>query len=232
MGKIRVPVRRPVGTPLTAPIEATDLMLATLRRTPFSDDDWLYEFKYDGYRCLIRKADDVVELVSRNGKSFNRSFVDVVEAVRAVPGDFTWDAELTVDHDTGHSSFERLQTRARTSLPKNITAAVREHPARLYVFDMLTSGSRDLRGLPLSERKAHLRDAFADTRTLIYPSGVVGVGTWVFEQAVKHGFEGMVAKRLVAPYRAGRSLDWLKIKNAGYGRPAALGWGRSRLPPS
>src|SRR5260370_1758608 len=70
--------------------------------------------KYDGFRCLVRKHDECVELVSRPGNSLNRSFPDIVEAVAAVPGNFVWDAELTVDTPTGQSDFNRLSKRART----------------------------------------------------------------------------------------------------------------------
>ncbi|WP_233890102.1 ATP-dependent DNA ligase [Paraburkholderia flagellata] len=204
-------------------IEASDLMHATVRAAPFSDKGWLYEWKVDGFRCLVRKRSGRVDLVSRQGNSFNRSFPDVVQAVASVPGDFTWDAELTVGDARSKAAFDHLQQRARTSSAKSLPAAVRRHPARLFVFDMMESGDTDLREQPLNERKAWLRDSFDDTETLIYASGVVGVGVLVFQEVRKYGFEGMVAKRLSSPYRRGRTRDWLKIKNPDYERRAALG---------
>lgn len=207
-------------------LKASDLMLATLARKPFSDPDWLYELKYDGFRCLACKSAGEVNLWSRNGNLFNGSFPDVVEAVSAVPGDFAWDAELTVDDDTGRSSFERLRQRAVTKTAKNVRAAARSDPARLYVFDALSIDDVDLRSLPLTERKVHLRKSFDNTQTLIYASGVKGEGLLVFNEVENLGLEGMVAKRMDSPYQRGRSRDWLKIKFQGYGRPAALGWGR------
>jgi bifunctional non-homologous end joining protein LigD len=212
---------------LSAPlIEAADLMLATLRPRVFSDKAFLYELKYDGYRCLVRKTGASVDLISRAGNLLNPSFPDIVAAVTAVPGDFTFDAELTVDEANGRSSFEWLRRRAVTKLPMRVRAAVARHPARLYLFDALSVGGEDLRELPLVERKNYLRDAFGDTNTLIYATGIVGAGEWVFEQAKGLDLEGMVAKRMSSPYRSGRSPDWLKIKNPRYSRPAALGWGR------
>jgi bifunctional non-homologous end joining protein LigD len=208
-------------------IEAADLMLATLWAKPFSRKGWLFELKYDGYRCLVRKRrGGLVELITRNGNLLNRSFPDIVAAVAAVPGDFVWDAELTVDEHDGRSSFERLQTRARTSAPARVRAAIREHPARLYVFDMLAEDDADIRHLPLIERKHILRESFDNTAVLIYVTGIVEAGEWVFEQAQAHDFEGMVGKRLDAPYMRGRTKDWLKVKNQAYSRQAALGWGR------
>lgn len=207
-------------------IDASDLMLATLYRRPFSDPEWLYELKYDGFRCLIRKTGERVDLLSRNGNLFNGSFPEIVDAVSRVPGDFAWDAELTVDDATGRPSFERLQRRAVTRTAKNVRAASRDDPARLYIFDALSIDGEDLRGLPLLERKERLRESFDDTKTLIYASGVQAAGEWVFEKAASLDLEGMVAKRLSSTYQKGRSRDWLKIKHAGYSRQAALGFGR------
>jgi bifunctional non-homologous end joining protein LigD len=207
-------------------MDASDLMLATLHKRPFSDPEWLFEIKYDGFRCLIQKLGERVDLISRNGNAFNGSFPDIVAAVTAVPGDFVWDAELTVDDAGGRPSFERLQRRAVTRTAKNVKAAAKTDPARLYVFDTLSIDGEDLRGLWLLERKERLRDSFDDTQTLIYASGVRGAGEFVFGQAQSLDLEGMVAKRLDSTYQRGRSRDWLKVKYAEYSRPAALGFGR------
>jgi bifunctional non-homologous end joining protein LigD len=120
------------GVARPRPIEASDLMLATVRKRPFSDPDWLYEWKYDGFRCLVRKTSSRVELLSRNGNSLNTSFPDFVEAVSLAPGDFVWDGEL--------------------------------------------NRKRDLRGLPLIDRKRYLRDAFQDSGTLVFASAIIGAG--------------------------------------------------------
>lgn len=207
------------------PIEPSDLMLATLYNRPFSDPEWLFEIKYDGFRCLVRKAGGRVDLLSRNGNSFNGSFPDVVSAISGIFGDFTFDAELTVDDAGGRPSFERLQRRAVTRTAKRVPAASGINPARLYLFDALSIDGEDLRALPLHERKERLRDSFVDTQTLIYASGVRGAGEWVFERAKSLDLEGMVAKRLDSTYRKGRTRDWLKIKYGGYSRPAGFGFG-------
>jgi ATP-dependent DNA ligase len=200
---------------LTRPIEASDLMLATLRARPFNDKEWLFEWKYDGFRCLVRKSDQV-DLISRAGNSLNASFPDVVRAVSAVPGDFVFDAELAVGSGRGNE-FALLHQRAKTVSAKNVPAAARRCPARLYVFDMLAN-KKDLRGLPLIERKAILRDSFEDTDSLSFVSGIIGDGIAVFGLVKTHGFEGMVCKRLASPYVRGRTRDWFKVKWAGYSR--------------
>jgi bifunctional non-homologous end joining protein LigD len=126
-------------------IEARELMFPTRRATPFSDKEWLFEWKYDGLRCLVRKEGECVDLISRSGKSFNDSFPEIVDAVAAVPGEFVWDGELTVDEPTGHPSLRKVQGRARTSTRVKMDAVKTEYPARLYVFDILASMANDLR---------------------------------------------------------------------------------------
>ncbi len=207
-------------------IEAADLMHATLQKRPFSSHDRLFEWKFDGFRCLVRKERDRVELTSREGKSFNLSFPDVVKAVAAVPGDFVWDAELAVGSGRGPVEFANLQQRARTVSPRSIPAAARNCPARLYVFDMLARGRQDIRDQPLVIRKGVLRQTFDDTLTLVYVTDVETVGELVFEQVTKHDFEGMLCKRKDSLYVRGRSLNWIKVKNAAYSRQTALGFGK------
>jgi bifunctional non-homologous end joining protein LigD len=207
-------------------IDAPDLMHATHHRAPFSHENWIFELKYDGYRCLVRKFGSRVELISCQGKCMNRSFPDVVAALERVPGSFVWDAELTVDEPTGQSSFERVQVRARTSVATRVRASMKLHPARLHMFDLLAAGARDLRALSLIERKKRLVDTFEDTAVLICVTRTAAVGGQVFEQVGLHNFEGMVAKRIDSTYQAGRCRNWLKFKNANYSRPAARDFGR------
>ncbi|CAN7338986.1 MULTISPECIES: DNA ligase [Paraburkholderia] len=213
--------------PMAVMIEATDLMHSTLQTRPFSNRDWVFEWKLDGFRCLVRKYGEQVDLISRQGNFFNTSFPEIVKAIAAVPGDFVWDAELTVGSGRGAIEFASLQQRARTLLPRNVPAAAKKCPARLYVFDMLSSGKRDVRDRPLFERKEQLRDSFDDTPHLAYTTHVEGVGELVFEQVQLNDFEGMVAKRTWSVYMRGRSLNWIKVKNAGYCRQAALGFGKT-----
>lgn len=208
-------------------IKPSDLMHATRRQRPFSHDDWLFEWKVDGFRCLVDKCGDEVAITSRQGKPFNRSFPEIVEAVAAVPGNFVWDSELAIGDGRGATAFGQLMERLSTTSPRNIPAVARRRPARIFVFDMLLSGKDDLRQMELTERKARLRDAFDDTERLVYLTDVERVGELVFEQVKIHDFEGMVAKRKSSRYTRGRSLDWIKIKNADYSRPAALGFGHA-----
>jgi bifunctional non-homologous end joining protein LigD len=218
------------GVPLAPPLSERDLMHATRQREPFDDDAWLYENKLDGFRCVAQTtAGGAVGLCSRTGKPFLSAFPDVArEVATLVRGDAVLDGELTVDDARGHQQFELLLRRARLSVPLRVREAVHEWPARFYVFDLLALNGRDLRGLPLLERKRLLRKLFDDSGTLIFVNGIHAQGCAVFEQIVALDLEGMVAKRLDSTYQRGCSRNWLKIKNPSYHRRAALGFGWHR----
>jgi bifunctional non-homologous end joining protein LigD len=220
--------RRPPGVPLERPIMASDLMQATSRRHPFDDASWLYEIKYDGYRCLARNSAGDVQLLSREGNTFAPAFPEIAAAVSGLRRDVVIDTELTVDDKRGHQLFERLQRRARMSVPHRVRSTAIEFPARLYLFDLLALDGQDVRGLPLLERKRLLRHVFDDSETLVFVNGILEQGCAVFEQIVALDLEGMVGKRLDSTYHRGRSRDWLKVKNPSYHRRAALGFGWHR----
>jgi ATP-dependent DNA ligase len=162
------PRRRRFGVPLEHPIEPADLMNASSRRHPFDDENWLYEIKFDGYRCLARKDGGEVRLLSREGNAFTPAFPEIANAVSGVRGNVVMDCELTVDDKRGHQLFETLQRRSRMSVPFRVRAAATECPARLFVFDLLATDSRDMRGLALLERKRLLRDVFDDSSLLVF----------------------------------------------------------------
>jgi bifunctional non-homologous end joining protein LigD len=222
--------RRPPGIPLERPIVPSDLMHATSCRQPFDDENWLFELKIDGFRCMTGKAGNEVKLLSRQGNPFNQAFPEVAAAVSALRHDVVMDAELTVDDARGHQLFDTLQRRSRMSVPYRVRAAANEYPARLYIFDLLALDGRDVRGLPLLERKAHPRDVFDDSETLVFVNGILEQGCAVFERiVVALGLEGMVGKRLDSTYHRGRSRNWLKVKNPSYPRAAlGFGWHRNR----
>ena len=123
---------------------------------------------------------------------------------------------------------ERIFPLHSTSLPYRVAAAARQDPARLYVFDMLADDETDLRRLPLKERKDILRAIFDTISKLVYATGIVGAGAWVFSQVQARDLEGMIAKRLDSTYQRGRSRDWIKIKSTTYSRPSCP-WLRSAL---
>jgi bifunctional non-homologous end joining protein LigD len=84
----------------------------------------------------------------------------------------------------------------------------------LYAFDLLELNGEDMRPLPLRERKARLERLLSRSRTgIVFNDHTDEDGATIFQQACKMGLEGIVSKRLSAPYRSGQSRDWIKVKN-------------------
>jgi DNA ligase D-like protein (predicted ligase) len=183
--------------------------LATLTRDRFSDPAWIYERKLDGERCLAYRSGDRVLLMTRNQQDVSGTYPEVRDALAAQScQDFVCDGEV-VAFDGQATSFSRLQQRLGVRDPGGELR--RRVPVFYYIFDLLAAGD-DLRGLPLVERKKLLRNTLAFADPLRFTEHRVGDGVAYYEQACRDGWEGLIAKRADAPYRAGRTRDWLKFK--------------------
>ena len=193
-------------------VEDTELMLAETRAEPFSKPGWLFEVKLDGYRMRAACQDGAAILHSRKGLDYAESFPEIARAVKAIPFDgVILDGELVVLDESGHPSFNKLQTRAKLGAREAKRAAI-ESPATLYVFDLLAFAGYDLRKLPLVKRKEILQKVLPQTGPLRYSEHFEKNGEALYEQVVKLGLEGIMAKKADSPYRSGRSGDWLKIR--------------------
>ncbi|HEX6133591.1 MAG TPA: DNA ligase D [Longimicrobiales bacterium] len=222
-----------LDVPTRAPnVDDVGLMLAETRRDPFDDDGWVFELKYDGYRVLGARQARGVALRSRNGNDMTRALPEIADALARLPyGDFIVDGEVVVHDEAGLPSFQRLQKRARLTRSLDIQRAAAELPATLYVFDLLAFAGRDLRGLPLTERKALLRDLLPSTGVLRYSDHIVGRGKAFFELAESMQLEGIMGKRADSPYRAGRSREWVKIRASRVDDFAVIGLKSSKNAP-
>src|SRR5213594_3782413 len=193
-------------------VEDTELMLAETRADPFTKDGWLFEVKLDGYRMRAACQDGEPILYSRKGLDYTESFPEIARAAKAIPFEgVILDGELVVLNESGHPSFNKLQTRAKLGAREAKRAAI-EAPATLYVFDLLAFGGYDLRKLPLVKRKEILQKVLPRTGPLRYSEHFEKNGEALYEQVVKLGLEGIMAKKAERPYRSGRSSDWLKIR--------------------
>jgi bifunctional non-homologous end joining protein LigD len=191
----------------------TELMLAETREEPFSKPGWLFELKLDGYRVRAAREDGAAKLVSRKGHDMTAAFPEIARAVAALPYDgLILDGELVVSDDAGRPSFARLQNRAKLSRLPEIKRAAVETPATYYVFDLLAFDGYDVRPLPLEKRKAILAKLLPRSGALRYSDHFEQEGEQLYEQVVKLGLEGIMAKKADAPYRGGRSANWLKIR--------------------
>ncbi len=187
-----------------------DPELATLTRERFSRPEWIFERKLDGERCLAFGDGGQIRLLTRNRKSANAAYPELVEALAAQSADgFVVDGEV-VSFEGTETSFSRLQQRIHVGHPSpELRARI---PVYYYLFDIMYSDGTDLRARPLSERKEVLRRQLSFGGPLRFTEHRDTDGERYFEQACRDGWEGLIAKRLAAPYQAGRSRDWLKFK--------------------
>jgi bifunctional non-homologous end joining protein LigD len=180
--------------------------LATLVDEPPEGGEWLHEMKLDGYRILCRVDGGKVRLLSRQGHDWTDRLPAVAEAARRLPArQALLDGEAAVVLPDGRTSFQALQ---------NLMSGTGDGQLVYFVFDLLHRDGYDLTAAPLEARKALARDLLAGTASapLRMSEHVVGSGAEVYAQACRLAMEGIVSKRREAPYRAGRSRDWLKVK--------------------
>ena len=175
-----------------------EMMLAEVYPQPFSRPGWIFEIKLDGYRVVIGRSGDRVNLISRNGNELKDTFPSIAAAVQALPGgDLVLDGEVVALDDKGRPSFQRLQQRV---------------PTTFFAFDLIGLDGLDLRPLPLLKRKELLRRVIPEDAAIKYVDHFEGDGQSLFQHAVKLGLEGIVAKQADCPYRGGRSPHWRKIR--------------------
>ncbi|HLA76067.1 MAG TPA: DNA ligase D [Vicinamibacteria bacterium] len=199
--------RRPLG------IGDVKVMLAEHAEAPFSSPEWLFEIKYDGFRVLGAREGSEARLVYRRGNPATHVFPEIARALRALPvGDLVVDGEAVVLDDDGRPSFQSLQKRVQLQRPADLERASWRWPATYFVFDLLAFEGYDLRALHLDERKRLLGGLLPTQGPLRLCDHVLEQGEDFHHQVRRAGLEGVMAKRAAAPYVAGRSPHWLKMK--------------------
>ena len=180
--------------------------LATFARRAAERRAWLHEVKFDGYRIEARLDRGEVTLLTRNRQDWTHRFKAIAAAVAKLKAvSALLDGELVVEDQNGVSSFSLLQTDLK---------AGRSDGFVYNVFDLLYLDGRDLTELPLIERKAELQrllPAKGDD-PIRYVEHFDGDGRAIFEQAEKLNLEGIISKLRDAPYRSGRTENFVKIK--------------------
>jgi bifunctional non-homologous end joining protein LigD len=178
-------------------------MLATLVDEPFHLAGWVYEEKYDGIRLVAYKEGRSVTLLTRNMKDRTADFPATVAVVAALTAPtLVLDGELVALDAGGVSRFQLLQG-----------GGDGEGPPRFVVFDCLYARGRDLRAVPLKDRRRVLEEEVEEGPALTWARRLADNGLTAFAEARERGLEGLVGKDLVSPYRPGeRSLAWRKVK--------------------
>lgn len=191
----------------------TEPQLCTLVDTVPTGSAWLHEVKYDGYRALIAVAGGTAKVFTRNGLDWSDKFPGIAEAAAALDvRSALIDGEIVAFKD-GRPDFSTLKD--AISSGGDMT---------MFAFDLLTLDGEDLTALPTTMRKARLQAIIGDDARLHYAEHVVGSGEQLLEKMCAEGLEGVVSKRADAPYRAGRSSDWLKIKCTRRQEFVIVGW--------
>jgi bifunctional non-homologous end joining protein LigD len=197
----------------TIDVASVKPMLAESQNEAFTRDDWIFELKLDGYRLIAGKQHGEARLITRNGNDYTDVFPEIARAIKALPLDnFILDGEVVCLDAEGIPRFSRLQQRGRLTSPVDIKRAAVELPATYYAFDLLAVGDLDLRSLALLKRKEFLREVVPKLGPVRALDHIVREGEAFLAQVAKLGLEGIIAKKADAPYRAGRTDKWIKIK--------------------
>jgi bifunctional non-homologous end joining protein LigD len=163
---------------------------------------WAHELKHDGYRLQIHVRDGRVRLYTINGADWSKRYPLIVEAARKIDGSAILDAEVVWLDSDGAANFDALHSR------------VNDQSAVALAFDLMSLDGEDFRQEPFSERKAALRKVLRRTRRGIqYVEHAEDHGGRLFKAVCELGLEGIVSKKLDAPYRSGRTKSWIKVKN-------------------
>ena len=213
-----------VSLPQPAPPPTYEPMMAVLTSEPFDDDEWLFEVKWDGHRCLANLG-QATRLTSRTKRDMTAQFPELIDLHRQLAArNAVVDGEIVALDRDGRPSFERMQDRFHRA-PEELARNQGRVPVQFLAFDLLWLDGQSLLDLPLAQRRARLVEVLVETKDVRLSQVVEGAGVDFFAQAKRLGLEGIVAKRAASPYRPGsRSPDWRKIKALCLQDCVIVGW--------
>jgi ATP-dependent DNA ligase len=190
-------------------------MLAKATDTLPEGEDFVFEPKWDGFRCIVFRDGDEVELGSRNERPLTRYFPEVVDAVRAeLPERCVIDGEIVIAGDKG-LDFDALLQRIHPA-ESRVRKLAAETPASLVAFDLLALDDRDLCGEPFAERRRTLEEALASARPPVHLTPATddrSVAADWFARFEGAGLDGVVAKSVSLQYRPNeRAMSKVKHK--------------------
>jgi bifunctional non-homologous end joining protein LigD len=180
-------------------------LCASVERPPNSDG-WCHEIKFDGYRMQLRVEDGEAALKTRKGLDWTEKFQGIAKAATSLR-DALIDGEIVALDHNGAPDFSTLQAAISDGKTGGLI---------FFAFDLLFADGEDLRPLPLAERKARLKKLLEARKgkngPIRYVEHFEGGGDAILQAASKLSFEGIVSKKLEAPYRSGRTEHWTKAK--------------------
>ena len=189
--------------------------LATLVDAVPAGPDWLFEYKYDGYRLLLSTAGGAATAWTRNGKDWSDKFRGLVKAAAALPAGCLIDGEAVALGKEGKPDFGLLQASLKGG----------DADLAFYAFDLIVDQGEDISALPNIERKQRLAALLkAVPAPIIYGDHVIAKGEALFDAICKEGGEGIIAKKAKAAYRGERAKNWLKVKCIQRQEFVIVGW--------
>ena len=178
-------------------------MLATLVDEPFSDSNWIFETKWDGYRSVCFLKNGQARFVSRNQIEMTPQYPELANIARHVRAkEAILDGEICALDARGIPRFQMLQRKGGSERP----------PIVYFVFDLLYVDGYDLTACTVVERKTKLAEILQPSNVIKLSEHIDGEGEAFFREIEKFHLEGMMAKRADSKYVQKRSSDWLKIK--------------------
>jgi len=166
-------------------------LATSIERLP-SGERWIHEFEFDGYRVRVHLANEAIKIFTRRGNDWTKRFRKIADdAWHISAGSAIIDGEVVVPSENGTTDFAVLQNELKGKSTKIV----------LVAFDLLYLNGYDLRGLPLRQRKAHLKKLIADTDVQFSESFEVD-GREMYAHACKVGLEGVVSKVADSRYSA------------------------------
>ena len=186
-------------------------MLATLVDKPFSDEDWVFETKWDGFRSVCFMKNGRARLVSRNQIEMTPQYPELEDLAKQFKAkQAIVDGEIVALDEKGMPRFQLLQP--RVGRKSGLGALRGKAQIVYYAFDLLYYDGADLTSCSLVERKALLEKILRPSGFVKYAEHIEAEGELFFKEIEKFKLEGMIAKRAASLYVQKRSSDWLKVK--------------------
>ncbi|MEP7316383.1 MAG: DNA ligase D [Sphingomicrobium sp.] len=190
--------------------------LATLVDAVPSGSDWLFEYKYDGYRLLLATGGGAATAFTRNGHDWSDRFRSIVKAAAELPASCLIDGEAVALGEDGKPDFGLLQRTLKHDGSADLA---------FYAFDLLVDQGKDITTLPNLERKERLAALLKGVAApILYGDHIIAKGEALFDAICKEGGEGIIAKKANAPYRGARAKNWLKVKCIARQEFVIVGW--------
>jgi bifunctional non-homologous end joining protein LigD len=198
--KAAAPKRKPVKT--AAMPDFIPPQLCKLVDRPPTGAGWVHEIKFDGYRMQLRVEGGKAALRTRTGLNWSARFPKLIKDAQGLQ-DSLIDGEVVALDEAGSPTFAGLQAALSEEKTDDLI---------FFAFDLLHADGEDLTERPLSERKERLKALLPESERIRYVEHFTSGGDAVLQSACKMSLEGVVSKKLDAPYRSGKSATWTKAK--------------------